>query len=155
MSSVCGTLLPKTMGARNADINSGRREASCTKLQVWTSVAVSPRNENLWQPAQACTFSFWNKKNKFGNIKVLNCWLEDLYVDRVLFSSPGSLGSKTEKLCVIKMETVSISCDSQSCGKSKPMRKDCSCPLAASSHQDYSEDILNPLKHKLCKQNIN
>lgn len=32
------------------------------------------------------------------------------------------------------------------------MRKDCSCPLAASSCQDYSEDILNPLKHELCKQ---
>lgn len=73
---------------------------------------------------------------------------------RVLFSSPGSLGSKTEKLYVIKMKTVSISCDSLSCGKSKPMRKDCSYPLAASSHQDYSEDILNPLKRELCKQNL-
>lgn len=80
--------------------------------------------------------------------------MEDLHVVGVLFSSPGSLGIKTEKLYVIKMETVSINCDSLSCGKSKPMRKDCSYPLAASSHQDYSEDVLNPLKHGLCKQHL-
>lgn len=163
-STVCGMPRLKNMGTGNADISPEHRpwapayqeregEASCPKTQAWTSVRVTPLDENMQGPALAHPFSFWNKKNKFGTIKVLDCWLEDLHVDKVLFSSPGSLGSKTEKLCVIKMETVSISCDSLSCGKNRPMRKDCSCPLQP-LHIKILLKISNPLKHKPCKQNL-
>lgn len=109
-STLCGPPLPKKMGAGNTqcqNANSQRAGKGREKL-----LALNYRSEHQWQKPQsmkACKnlpkhihFNSEIKENKFGSIKVLNCWLEDLHVDGVLFSSPGSLGSKTEKLCVIK-----------------------------------------------------